>query len=304
MATAKGPGSAALEWDLLALCREAPRPGEGSGAEDERAARAALAERPDLAAVLQPMIEARHSFGVRLAVGCQGARLDPASLQRRVEASAANGDAESLERLTMVDGAPDARLQSAAMLGAPRAQFRVALNLLSDRPGAARTPEQRQAGLSWLQAAAKGDAEAQSYYGSCLLEGCPGVPDPLAARAALESAARRGSSQALGLLSGSGSSEPASDWSSTEDIFAPLPPQHLDSLGLDAADHFAWATLAERLARDGCFGFAFRTTALALAAPARLEHTLRTAELAEARERSTRLWSQTGGATRHALGCD
>jgi hypothetical protein len=304
LAAAKGPGSAALEWDLLALCHEATEAGATPGAEDERAARAAVELRPDLAAVLQPMIEARHAFDLRLGAGCRSVRLDPESLQRRLAASAASGDAASLERMATVDAAPAARLQSAALLGAPRAQFRLALSLLEDRPAAARTPEQRLAGLSWLQAAAKGDADAQSYYGSCLLDGCPGAPDPPAARAALESAARRGSSQALGLLSAGGGGEPPNDWSGTLDVIAPLPPRGLDSLGLDAAEHYAWAALAERLARDGCFGFAFLTTAQALAAPARLERTLRPAELAEARELSTRLWSETGEATRHALSCD
>jgi hypothetical protein len=305
LAASKGPGSAALEWDLLALCHEATESAPAADAEDELAAHAAVALRPDLAAVLQPMIEARHAFGVRLGAGCRDSRLDPAALQHRLAVSAASGDAASLERLTAVDGAPQARLQSAALLGSSLAQFRLALTLLADRPGGtARTAEQRQAGLSWLQAAAKGDADAQSYYGGCLLEDCPGAPDPLAARAALESAARRGSSQALGLLSGSGGGEPANNWSGTEDVIAPLPPRYLDSLGLDAADHYAWAVLAARLARDGCFGFAFLTTAQALAAPARLEPALRPAELAEARERSTKLWSETGVATRHALSCD
>jgi hypothetical protein len=252
LAAAKGPGSAALEWDLLALCHEATESGAAAGADDELAARAALALRPDLAAVLQPMIEARHAFGVRLGAGCRNARQDPAAIQRRLAVSAASGDAASLERLTAVDGAPQARLQSAALLGSSLAQFRLALTLLAERPGTpARTAEQRQAGLSWLQAAAKGDADAESYYGGCLLDGCPGAPDPLAARAALESAARRGSSQALGLLSGGGGSEPANDWSGTEDVVAGLPPRYLDSLGLDAADHYAWAVLAARLARDG-----------------------------------------------------
>jgi hypothetical protein len=305
LAASKGPGSAALEWDLLALCHEATESGAAAGAEDELAARAALALRPDLAAVLDPMVEARHAFGVRLGAGCRGARLDPAAIQHRLAVSAASGDAASLERLTAVDGAPQARLQSAALLGSSLAQFRLALSLLADRPGTtALSAEQRQSGLSWLQAAAKGDADAESHYGACLLDGCPGAPDPLAARAALESAARRGSSQALGLLSASGGGEPANVWSGSEDVIAGLPPRYLDSLGLDAADHYAWAALAARLARDGCFGFAFLTTAQALAAPARLERALRPAELAEARERSTRLWSETGVATRHALSCD
>ena len=301
-----GHGGTALLWDLGTLCRDAR--GMASGADPRAAdARAALdaasldaATRP----VLERMVAERRAWLARLEAGCTAARLDPAALQRRLLDSAAAGDAASLERLAAIDASPYARLTSAALLGAPRAQLRVALGLLEESPGQSRTSEQRQEGLTWLQAAAKGDADAEAYYATCLLAGCYGAADPAAARGALEHAARRGSSAALSLLATAGAGEAGGRWSPLDAPFAAVPPRDTSALALSETDRYAWAAFAERLARAGCFGFDFTIAGEALGGRARLERALRPSQLADAAASADRLWSESGGAARSARGCD
>ena len=300
-----GRSGAALLWDLGTLCREARGPASGTdlrGA-DARAALDAASLDANVRLALEGMVAARRAWLARLEAGCAAARLDAGALQRRLLERAEAGDAASLERLATVDAAPVARMMSAALLGAPRAQLRLALRLLEEGPGQSRTGEQRQAGLMWLQSAAKADPDAEGYYGACLLTGCYGAPDPVAARDALEHAARYGSSAALGLLATAGTGD-AARWSSLDEPLAAVPPRDTSALALSEAERYAWAALAERLARAGCFGFDFAITGEALGGRARLERTLRPSQLAEAAAAADRLWSESGAAARAARGCD
>jgi hypothetical protein len=289
------PGSAAQLWDLAALCASDGGSGAAPAGADERAALEATAGDAAAHATLAALIATRHAFAQRLAAGCAATTFDRALLERRLAASAARGEAASLERLATLDPQPLGRLTSAALLGSPRAQFRLALENL---------PKQPAAGRSWLEAAAKGDADAEAYYGACLLNGCFGTADAVAARAALESAARRGAPYALGLLASGGNADDLSRWSSADALVVPVPPREPDALGVDPSGRYAWASLAEQLATDGCFGFEFGTTAEALLVRGSFERTLRPAELTAARAAAAELAAGTAAATRHALGCD
>ena len=304
-----GHGGAALLWDLGTLCGDvrAPAADADPRAADARASLDAAALDPATRPLLERMVAERRDWLARLAAGCAAAHFDPTALQRRLQASAAAGDAASLERLASVDTAPFARLTSAALLGAPRAQLRLAVELLAAGPGQPRTSEQQQAGLAWLQAAARGDADAESYYGSCLLGGCYGAPDPVAARSMLEHAAQRGASAALGLLVAAGTpgaGDVAGRWSPLAEPLAAVPPRDPGALGLGETERYAWAAFAEHLAQAGCFGFDFTIAGEALASRARLERTLRPSQLAEAAAAAERLWSDSGATARAARGCE
>jgi len=289
------PGAAARLWDLAALCGSDGGPASASALADERAALESTAADAAAHATLAALIGTRHAFAERLAAGCAATSFDRALLERRLATSAARGDVASLERLAALDPQPLGRLTSAALLGSPRAQFRLALENL---------PKQPDAGRQWLEAAAKGDADAEAYYGACLLNGCFGTADPVAARAALESAARRGAPYALGLLASGASAEELGRWVPADAPVAPIPPRDPDALGVDPSGRYAWAALAAGLATDGCFGFEFATTAEALIVRSGLDQALRPAELTAARAAAAELSSATAGTTRHALGCD
>ncbi|HXQ30700.1 MAG TPA: hypothetical protein VN790_01870 [Steroidobacteraceae bacterium] len=293
LAAGDEPGTAARLWDLAGLC--VPDSGSGPALADERAALEATASDPAAHATLAALIGTRHAFAQRLATGCAATTLDRALLERRLATSAAHGDVASLERLAALDPQPLGRLMSAAVLGSPRAQFRLALENLPKQPDAAR---------AWLESAAKGDADAEAYYGVCLLNGCFGTADAVAARAALESAARRGAPYALGLLASGANADELGRWSPADALVVPVPPREPDALGVEAPARYAWAALAEELASDGCFGFEFGTTAEALSVRAGLERTLRPAELSAARAAAAELAAGAAGAARHALGCD
>ena len=279
LAGAPAPGAAAALAELAALCQDTAAPGT-----DE----AAAGTSPALAA----LEHARHTALERLRGGCAATRFDAAAIAERLTATANAGDIASLERVALSGVAP-ARLASAALLGAPRAQWRLALDQQKEHPELAR---------SWLEAAARHDADAAAYYGNCLLAGCFGVPDPVAARAALEAAARRGSVTALGLLAGA--TDTTSPWSSPDVPVTPVLAPNVDALGLGPTDRVAWATLAADLARRGCFGLYLSTAALALGARDRLaaQLTPSTGELGDRAGRT--LLAETGPATRESLGCN
>ena len=289
------PAAAVHLFDLAQLCASEGRaPAEGGSAE-ERAALAASASAPATRATLERLVEARHRWQARIASGCASAPLDAATIHRRLGAAAGRGDAAAAERLASQDAQPLARLTSAALLGNARAQFRLGLGALPALPAQ---------GRSWLEVAAKTDADAAAYYAVCLLGGCAGPPDPAAARTELESAARMGSLYALGLLASAGSADGARRWSRPDAIVTPVPPRDIDALGLDPSAGYAWASLAAGLAGNGCFGFEFQATAEALDMRSRLEHSLRTVELSAARTAAGELENSTGAALRHALDCD
>ncbi len=282
--------------DLAALCAaEGHAPPEG-GTADERVALDASAGAAEAHALIAAQIDARHAWQSRFAAGCAGApALDAATVHRHLAAFASRGDATSLERLSREDGAPPARLQSAALLGNARAQFRIALGTPAAQPGAAR---------SWLEAAAKTDAEADAYYALCLLGGCAGPPDPGLARTELESAARGGSLYALGLLASALVPDGPRRWTRSDSVVTPIVTRDLDGLALDPAQEYAWASLAAALATTGCFGFEFGVAGDALELRTRLGRALLPVELDTAQSTVRELEESSGGALRHSLGCD
>ena len=281
-------------FDLAALCAtEGHAPADGSP--DERAALEATRDLPAPHATLAALIDARHAWQARFGAGCAGAALDPADVRRRLAAAAAAGNAMGVERLAAYDERPGLRLQSAALLGSARAQFRLGVAVFGTHPAE---------GRSWLEASAKVDADAEAYYAMCLLSGCVGAADPDAARAELESAARAGSLFALGVLASPDAAEGVRRWSRSDAIVTPVAPRDASVLGVSTPAAYGWATLAEQLANSGCFGFEFGIAADAFGNRAHFESTLRSAELEAARAAAEQLVGSTAATTRHALGCD
>lgn len=283
-------------FDLEALCQ---REGKGlpeAALGDEHAALEPAGLTPASRATVAALVAARHAWVDRFRVGCATATFDGATIRARLAATAASGDAASLERLGTTEARPLPRFTSAALLGNPRAAFRVAL---------ANFPAQARGARSWLEVAAQGDPDAEAYLGTCLLAGCAGPADPVAARLALESAARSGSLYALGLLASADAEGGARRWVRTDALIAPVAlPRDVGTLELDTATEYAWAALAANLAEQGCFGFEFTPAAEALETRALIETRLRSAELAAAKGRADELAAETLAATRHALGCD
>lgn len=289
------PGSAALLAELSALCHGLPEPGADADATEARAALGSAAREPAAGAALEALITARREAETRFAAGCASARFDAAANDRELEASARNGDAASLERLALAGAGDPGKLASAALLGAPRAQLRLGLDHLRDQPAIAR---------SWLEAAAKSDADAAAYYGTCLLAGCGAAADAAAARTTLEAAARRGAAFALGLLSSGPGVDDAHRWTPAGAFVSPVPPADSDALGLSGADRYAWAAFAGRLADHGCFGFDLKLAAEALAARPRLGRSLSPADAAAGERAAADLEASSGGEARHARGCE
>jgi len=295
---ARDPSSAAAAElsDLERLCRDLAGASTAAGAlEEQRAIQLAGGADAGARAVIEAGLVQAHEFRTRFAAGCAAARLDREAVRARLEASAAAGDPASLERLAEQDPAPLARLQSAALLGNARAQYLLAQALYATQPLGAR---------SWLESAARGDADAEAYLGACQLSGCFGSADPAAARRSLESAARRGALYALGALGSAEAAGAPHRWAAADAPVVPVAPRAPDVLGLDAAQNYAWAALDAALARDGCFGFEFGIAAEALDGAERLERALRPAELDAARRAADALEAADGAAARRALGCD
>ena len=295
LAGAREPGSAALLAELEALCRGLADPAADAAESDARAALGAAAREPAVGASLEALIAARREAESHLAAGCASTRFDAVANDRQLEASARNGDAASLEHLALAGAGDPGKLASAALLGAPRAQLRLGLDNLRDQPAIAR---------SWLEAAAKHDADAEAYYGTCLLAGCGAPADAAQARATLEAAARRGAAFALGLLSSGPSAEDLHRWTPAGAFVSPVPPTDPDALGLAAADRYAWAALAGRLAERGCFGFDLKLAAEALAARPRLERSLSPADALAGERAAADLEATSGAAVRHARSCE
>jgi hypothetical protein len=291
LAASTAPGAAAALHDLAALCAEESQPDAAAGAEQDAIATAG-ADAAALALVTAE-IGARHAFRQRILAGCRTALLDEAAVTARLRAGGEAGDAASLERLAARDPQPLGRMTSAALLGDAAAQFHLALEYLPRDPRLAR---------SWLEAGARGDADALGFLGACQLNGCFGAPDPVAAAATLEAAARQGSRYALGLLATSGGDD-AGRWPVAGVPVAPLPPRDADALALDPATRYAWSEFARGLATAGCFGFDFPTTAAALVDGAALERDLTAGELAAGRAAATALEHDAGTSARSALGC-
>ena len=295
LAGASEPGSAALLAELQALCRVVAEPAIEADAAEARLMLGSAARQPAVGAALEALVGARREAESRLAAGCARARFDSAAIDRELAASARNGDAASLVRLALAGAGDPGKLGSAALLGAPRAQLRLGADELRDQPAIAR---------SWLETAARRDADAAAYYGTCLLAGCGAPPEPVAARAMLEAAARRGAPFALGLLSSGPATEDVHRWTPASAFVSPVVASDPDALGVAAADRYAWAALAGRLADRGCFGFDLRLAADALAARPRLERSLSPADAAAGELAATELEASAGGEARRARGCE
>jgi TPR repeat protein len=285
------PGAAALLADLAALCESLPAAEDGAAA---RTALGAASRDASAATALERLSGAVREAAATLGAGCAATSFDATALRAALEASARAGDPHSVERLAFAGRGDAGRLASAALLGMPRAQLRLALDQLPGQPATAR---------SWLEAAAKQDPEAEALLGACLLGGCGAGPDPVAARAVLESAAGRGAPVALGWLAAGAGGEDTSRWSPAGALVAPLPPAQPEALGLTPIERYAWAALAGDLAADGCFGFDLDLAAGAFAARARLERSLSPAEAAEGAAAAAALESRTGATARAARGC-
>ncbi len=288
------PGAAAALAELATLCSGSDDPaGDGARTAEARGRLAAARDRTATAA-LESLIEAERAARARLRAGCVATAFDRAAIERKLGASAQAGDAASLERLAASGALPVTRLQSAAVLGSPRAAQRLGLDRLHDEPLVAR---------SWLEMAARGDADAEAFYAHCLLAGCFGAPDPVAGRAALESAARRGALYALGLLAAPAVPDAPNRWSPAGALVATLQPPGADAAG-EVLDRYAWSRLAGELAASGCFGFELTIAADALGTRARLDRTLALPELALATGRARDLATAIGATIRQARGCD
>lgn len=294
LSEARAPGSVALLAELAALCRALGAPAADADVSAARA-RLAAAREPAADTALDALIGARREGAARLAAGCSAAHLDEAAIGRQLELTARNGDAASLEYLALEGSGAAGRLESAALLGAPRAQLSLGLDHLRGQPAVAR---------SWLEAASKHDADAAAVYGSCLLVGCGAAPEVAAGRATLESAARRGAPFALGLLSSADGADNVLRWTAADARLSPLPPPNVEVLGLSSAEHYAWAALAGQLAADGCFGFDLELAAEALAARPRLWRSLSPAEAAAGEQAAAALATSIGTDVRRARGCD
>jgi hypothetical protein len=288
------PTAAVQLGDLAALCATVATADPASEGVEARAALIAGGAGPDARAVIDSGVVAVASWRARARPGCAAAAFDPARIRARLEAAAAAGDAASLERLAEQDPLPLLRLQSAALLGSARAQYRVALAILSTQPFGAR---------GWLDAAAKRNPDAAALQAGCVLTGCFGPPDAPAARSAFESAARRGALFALGTLSSAEAAGGPRRWARSDAPLVPSAPGGPEALGLDASSAFAWTAFAAALARSGCFGFEFLPAAEALEAEARFKRNLRPAELDAARAAAAALEAADGAGVRRALGC-
>ncbi len=260
-------------------------------ATDEAPAPAVLA--PRLRARFEQLADARRHARARLADGCASARLDATAIAERLRASALAGNGASLERAVLDGLLPPARLGAAAVLGAPRAGYLLALELWGSHPEDAR---------GWLATVAPRDAEAAAYLAACRLAGCGGPADAAGGQHALEAAARRGSNWALGLLASPGAGREPYRWLAAATTVSPLPPTEA-TLPLSAAERYGWARLAAGLAQDGCFGFDLGAAGEALGAAERVGELLSPAALDAAGLRAGALAADAGAETRAARGC-
>ncbi len=278
---------------LAGWCQELGQ-GAAEARDDWRTRLAPLPRSRAEALALEQLVEADHRARSALADGCARVRFDTQVIVARLQATALEGNAASLERAALDGLLPPERLRAAALLGAPQAQFRVALELWGSHPEDAR---------QWLAAAAAHDPQAAAYYANCQLAGCGTAPDPVAGQAALEEAARRGSGYALGLLASPGGSAEPYRWAPPDATLSPVPPVDPALLTASAVERYAWATLAAQLAADGCFGFDLGSAAEALFAAGRLESLLSPSALQAGRSQATSLGAQAGPALRAARGC-
>jgi hypothetical protein len=287
LATSSERGDAARLSDLYQVC-------ETFGAPEARAPPPLSASTGNMA--LLSKIHALSSVYIEhLQASCGSAHLDRSAIHQQLLLSAAQGDTASLDRLSASEPQHAGKLESAALLGNARAQLRLALRLLSSQPATAR---------SWLESAIKTNSTANALYGSCLLTGCFGTPDPPEARHALESAATDGNSYALALLSGE-SPDAVNDWLQEELINANLVIANpVNGFGLSIQEQYAWATFAAHLASRGCFGFDLKTTGAALNAYSRLESALRAGDIVPAHAAADKLIHASGGHAAHLRGCD
>jgi hypothetical protein len=268
----------------------------------------------ETAALLDRTLRQQREWGRRVVAGCEQAGLirtaQPAAQARgaernarvaeRLRSCADAGNAECLAQLALREsGDPKRRLamlQSAAVLGSVEAQAA----LLAQLEGTARpTPESRQAARYWREALAKNDPEYRAALLGCYEDDCdPRKLDRAAVRRELESAVRDGSLTALSHLMTSerAAAEQAAGERSAPDVtqLAPLNPSESDA--------YAWKSVAERLALEGCLGL-WPTWVPLVGATRAAERELRPSQLDDARRLADERWQSYGRAFAAKRGC-
>lgn len=269
----------------------------------------------EVAARVDTSIEQQRQWSDRFARGCEtagfsrgttGAR-DSASRARimdRLRTCADAGHADCLATLAQWDDADPkstSRLQSAALLGSIDAQYLLLMRLES-APNA--NTEAIQASIRyWRQALAKSDPEYRAAFGSCTDPACdPAARDVQTVRADLEAAAREGSLYALATLGGVDAGDDGG-MSSADMDFAPpgatVKPAYVNTSEVDA---YAWKSLLEKLALQGCLGF-WPNWATYVGSREEAERKLRPAQLSEASALASRYYDEYGAKVAATRGC-
>jgi hypothetical protein len=251
-------------------------------------------------------IDAQLAWAGRFRGACESAGLLRVGelrgeLDARLRQCAARGNPDC--RTIAADDAPPGEgipmLRGAAVLGSVEAQERLLGWLESD---AAATPEQQRAreqeARVWRESLAKADPGWRAAYLGCFERDCdPARIDPAVARRALESAAREGDFGAL--LSLATAERSAIERAAIDDRGAPAVVAYVNPSETDA---YAWRSVSERLALQGCLGMWPNWAAL-VGATAAAERELRPSQLAEAQRLADAYWSQYAAPVAASRGC-
>jgi hypothetical protein len=261
---------------------------------------------PDTLARVDATIDAQLAWAAGFRSGCETAGLlRGGSLRNEVESRirqcSARGNPHC--RAIAADGVtgPEsiAMLRGAAVLGSVDAQVRLLAHLEHAPAG---TPEQQRAreqeARVWRESLAKADPGWRAAFLGCFERDCdPARIDPAVARRTLESAARDGSFGAL--LSLATSERAAIERAAVDDRGAPAVVAYVNPSETDA---YAWRSVSERLALQGCLGVWPNWAAL-VGATAAAERELRPSQLAEAQRLADAYWSQYGAPVAASRGC-
>jgi hypothetical protein len=270
---------------------------------------------PDAAAALERTVSQQRDWGLRVVQGCEQAGLlrsgPPAAQARAAERSvriaarlqrcANDGHAGCLAQLATREGVDPKRrttlLQSAAILGSAEAQALLLYDI--ERSPRAATPEAREAARYWRESLARNDPEYRAVLLGCYDDGCdPRKLDRASVRAQLESAMRDGSVTALSHLMTSertAAEHVASDGGAVDVA-------QLAVVNPSETDAYAWKSVAERLAWQGCLGL-WPTWAPFVGAAAAAERALRPSQLDDARRLADAHWQANGRAFAARRGC-
>lgn len=274
------------------------RPGEATlGVADARGLMAPGVDAATLAAV-EASVAAQREWAGRFRAGCESAGMTKggamrADLMGRVQRCAAAGQPECLARaaLAVDTDTPEqraARLRGPAMLGSARAQEALLATLEAQwqaAPPASRGALENEARV-WRESIAKLDPEYRAAFMGCYARDCdPASADAADVRRTLESAASDGSIAALLTLA---TPERATADAGVTGARAPY-------VNPSEADAYAWKSVAERLAREGCLGF-WPTWAGMVGASEAASRQLRPSELGEAERLADQYWQGVGRA--------